>query len=157
VGRMVLKISTDSKQIGVMPMSADKFPVRHLIAELRYSPTLGFYSAMDKIGIALGEHYPDWERSPLTLEVRDKNHRRRCYLSHQRSFYEAVNFPDEVQEFEQVQRLFDKLHHELQFLKVQRLGIRQLASVGCDEPFPEMVRTVVRKFHLQSDQLSRIL
>jgi len=78
---MALKISAESKRLGVMPVSAATFPVRHLIAELRYTPTLGFYSAMDKIGIALGEHYPDWERSPLTLEVRDKNHRRRCYLS----------------------------------------------------------------------------
>lgn len=138
-------------------MSAANFPVRHLVAELRYAPTLAFYSAMDKIGIALGEHYPEWERSPLTLELRDREHRRRCYLSHHRSFYEAVDFHDETREFEHLIRFFDKLHYELQFVTVRRLGVRQFASVGCDDPFPEMVRKVARKFHLQSDRINRML
>jgi hypothetical protein len=138
-------------------MAAIAPPVRHLVVELRYAPSLVFYSKMDEIGIAFAEQYPDWERSPLTLEIRNKKHHRRCYLSFQRSFYESLGFPVEGPEYDKAQKIFDRLHHELKFTKLTRIGIRQWASVASTEPLPRLVERVKSTLHPRSDHLDQIL
>jgi len=130
---------------------------KHLVVEMRYDPTLAFYGLMDKIGLDLIKHYPDWERSALTLEIRDKKHKRRCFLGHQRCFFEAVDFTAEATELEQASKLLEKMHFELRFTKVRRFGVRRLISVAATEPYAELVRNVAAKFHPKSERLDKML
>jgi hypothetical protein len=51
----------------------------------------------------------------------------------------------------------DKLHHELKFTTVQRIGIRQWVSVPATEPFAQLVKKVAEKFHLRSDRIDQML
>src|SRR5687767_14226183 len=119
--------------------------VKHLVMELRYEPSLAFYGVMDKIGLDLSSSYPDWERSPLTLEIRDKKNKRRVLLSHQRSFFEAVAFANPATEFEKASKFFEKLHHELKFTRVRRIGLRQWATIVLEEKFEKVLKDMARK------------
>jgi hypothetical protein len=138
-------------------MATTRPPAKHLVVEMRYAASLAFYGIMDKIGISLADGHSDWERTALSLEVRDAKRHRRCFLAHSRSFYESVDFPVEEPEFEQAFKLFDKLHHELKFTTVQRIGIRQWVSVPATESFAQLVKKVVEKLHLRSDRIDQIL
>lgn len=128
---------------------------KHLIVEMRYDASLAFYGVMDRIGLDLASHYPEWERSPLTLEIRDKKHKRRCYLAHQRCFFEAVAFTAEGTELEHASKLLEKVHHELKLTKVRRFGVRRFFSIAATEPFPQLVRNVSSKFLAKSESLDR--
>jgi hypothetical protein len=125
--------------------------------EIRYEPSLRVYGVMDKIGLDLADSYPDWERSPLTLEIRNKKLHRRCFLSHQRCFFEALGFATEATEIERATSFFDMVHHELRFTKVLRLGIRRWLAVTSGEPFAQMVKAAATKFHPQDDSLRTLL
>jgi len=125
--------------------------------EVRYDASLAFYAAMDKIGLSLADGYPDWQRSPLALEVRNKKHRRRCFFSHQRAFFEAVDFQAEGTEFDQAAKLLDRLYHERLLTKARRIGIRQWSSVKAEQPFAELVKAVAKRFQPRSEQLDKIL
>ncbi len=72
-----------------MPVMLPTLPLKKLVVEVRYKPELAFYNMMDAVGTELADHYPDWVRSPLTVEVRNKKKHQRVFLSHQRTFYEA--------------------------------------------------------------------
>lgn len=138
-------------------MAAAVPKVRHLVMELRYEPSLAFYSVMDKIGFDLAASYPDWERSALTLEIRDKKNKRRGFLSHQRSFFEAVDFANQAVEFEKAVKFFEKLHHELKFTRVRRIGIRQWAAVVLEEKFEKVVKDMARKLYSTEQALTNAL
>ncbi len=125
--------------------------------EMRYAPTLVFYGVMDKIGLEEADHYPDWERSPLTLELRDKKHHRRCFLSSSRAFFEAVWFSSATKEYECARKIFERVHHEVKFTKIHRVGIRQWASVKLEDPFSQLVKLFAKKFHPANKKLDGIL
>jgi hypothetical protein len=131
--------------------------VKHLVAEMRYEPNLAFYGVMDKIGLDFASKYPDWQRSPLTLELRDKKRKRRGFLAYERSFYEAVGYGPEGPEIEQARDLFAKVHHALGFSKVRRFGFRRMRSYATTEEFPHMVRAVTQKFGPKSEHLDKAL
>ena len=124
---------------------------------MRYEPSLAFYGIMDKVGLDLAHAYPDWERSPLTLEIRDKKNKRRAMFSHQRSFFEAVDFAHPTVEFEKAGKIFEKLHHELKFTRVRRIGLRQWAFVVLEEKFEKVVKDMARKLFSPEDALARAL
>ena len=65
---------------------AETDSLRKLVVELRYKPELGFYSKMDAVGANLSDDFPHWQRSPLTVEVRNRKKHRRVFLGHQRCF-----------------------------------------------------------------------
>lgn len=120
-------------------------PVRHVIAELRYAPNLRVYAAMDLIGIELSESFTEWQRSPLTLDIRDQKRRRRFFMSYRRSFFEAVGVESVTGELDQAKALFDKVHHRLQFTQIGRLGIRQLVAFDAKKPFKELTNIASKK------------
>ena len=72
-----------------MPVMLPTLPLKKLVVEVRYKPELAFYNMMDAVGTELADHYPDWVRSPLTVEVRNKKKHQRVFLSHHATFYEA--------------------------------------------------------------------
>ncbi len=131
--------------------------VRHLVLELRYKPSLAFYGVMDKIGLHFVDQYPDWERSPLTLEIRDKKHQRRATITHNRSFFEAVDPSDPSSDIDRALKIFERLRDELKFSDVMRIGIRQWASVAVNENFDKFVRDLSKKFHPQQEPLLNAL
>jgi hypothetical protein len=142
---------------GAGTMSSVILPIKHLVLELRYDPTLQFYPVMDKIGLEYVDAYPDWERSPLTIELRDKKTRRRFFLSAARSFYEALDFSSEGPEFDRAVSLFDRLHHELKFTKVRRVGIRRWVAVSEADPFPKLVAAFSSRFAPKDERFEQIL
>jgi hypothetical protein len=128
-------------------MPADQQPSRHLIVEARYQPTLKFYAAMDQIGLAEMDSFPEWERSPLTLEIRNRDHHRRFFMSHQRSFYEALGWANDSGEFNRAVGLLGRLHHELGFTQFRRVGMRQIAGYPVEEAFERLVRRFTDRWH----------
>ena len=138
-----------------MPVTSPN--AHHLVLELRYEPTLLFYTKVDLIGLEFSDTLPDWERSPLALEIRNKKTHRRCFLSHQRSFYEALGFETIGPELDRAKQIFDRLHHDLKFSKVKRIGVRQWIGVTSDQPFPKLVKAVTDKLQISSDQFDTLL
>jgi hypothetical protein len=122
-------------------------PNRHLLVEFRYKPSLRFYAAMDKIGLEESESFPDWERSPLTVEIWDRKHHRRAFLSHKRSFYEVAGFTKGPAEIERALGICERLHRELGFTSFQRVGIRQSVGYAVESPYEELNRRFIEKWH----------
>jgi hypothetical protein len=136
---------------GVLPR------VKHIVVEVRYEPTLAFYGVMDRIGLYFASHYPDWERSPLALEIRDKKGRRRATFTHNRSFFEAIDPSDPTAEIDRAVKLFDRLQSELKFTTVRRLGIRQWAALAEEQKFDKLVQNLSKKLHPQQEHLNNAL
>jgi hypothetical protein len=133
-----------------------KLPLKKLVVELRYKPELGFYSKMDAIGIDLAEDYPDWERSPLTLEVRSKKKHRRLFLSVRRAFIEADQ-ADSDTEFSTVESLLKKVCSKLEVKTLERIGVRQWFAADLNKSFALMVDQTAERFLLRTPEVSGIL
>jgi hypothetical protein len=133
-------------------------PLRKLVIELRYKPELTFYSRMDAVGTALADDFPDWQRSPLTVEVRNKKKHRRVFLTHQRCFYETDLAPaGSVGEFEFAQKTLLDVCSGLSVKDLKRLGVRQWFASDVDKSFAVMVDEVTSRFLNRSSDLSAIL
>lgn len=132
--------------------------LRKLVVELRYKPELRFYSKMDVVGANLSDDFPDWQRSPLTVEVRNKKKHRRVFLSHQRCFYETdliPAFPNP--EFDFAEKTLTEVCAGIGLREVRRIGLRQWFASDLDKSFALMVDEVASRFHNQGDDLRAIL
>ncbi len=134
-------------------------PVKNVVIEWRYKPNLAVYTRMDQVGIDFADKYPDWRRSPLSLELRNKKAKRRFFISYQRCFYEVVGPADNdvAAELERANKLFDRIRHDLAVSELERVGIRQWAAFERGEPFNEMVRRANRKFQPQDPRFTELL
>lgn len=133
-----------------------KLPLRKLVVELRYKPDLAFYGKMDAMGIELAEDFPDWERTSLTLEVRNKKNHRRLYLSVKRAFYDADD-ADPNAEFSSTEKLLKRVCQTLGVQAFKRLGLRQWFAADLDKSFAVMVDEFSQRFLPRSEELSGIL
>ena len=114
--------------------------VKKLVVELRYNPELAFYGKMDGIGLELAEEFPDWQRSSLTLEVRNKTKHRRVFLSYNRVFVdvdEADPRPDRFQPRSAPDE--DSLPETRRKAIPFRIGVRQWFAADLDKPFDRVV------------------
>jgi len=133
-------------------------PLRKLVIELRYKPDLGFYKRMDSVGRALGSDFPDWERSPLTVEVRNKKKHRRVFLSHHRGFYEAdLDAADPALEFQFAEKTLQDVRDGLGITDLNRIGVRQWFAANLDKSFARMVDEIAARFLREDEELSSIL
>jgi hypothetical protein len=107
-----------------MGNTTGKLAARKYVAEVRYQPKLGFYGQMDAVGLDLADDFADWERSPLTLELRDKRRQRRLYLSSRRMFFEQDNGSDLHSSTDQATKFLGKSIHSLDVQEFQRVGNR---------------------------------
>lgn len=134
-------------------------PVKNLVIEWRFTPQLAMYSTMDKIGLHFADDFPDWQRSPLTLELRDKTRWRRFFMSHRRCFFDVVSPSDTglSAEFDKAHALFDRTADELDLREIERLGFRQWFAFPCEDEFESLVRRFTGKFHSQDQSLKDLL
>ncbi|OHB82993.1 MAG: hypothetical protein A2V98_20300 [Planctomycetes bacterium RBG_16_64_12] len=134
-------------------------PVKNLVIEWRHKPNLAVYTKMDQIGIHFADNYPDWQRSPLTLEIRNKKSKRRFFMSYRRCFFEVIEPTDNDVggELDRARKLFDRFSGDLVISKLERVGIRQWAAFERDEPFNEVVRRANRKFQPQDQRFVELL
>ena len=133
-----------------------KLPLKKVVAELRYKPDLGFYGKMDRIGLELGGEFPDWERSALTVEVRNKKRHRRVFISHSRCFYEA-DAPDPDTEFQFAADQLKKVCEGLSVDTLLRTGVRQWFAADLNKAFALMVDEIASRFLAHADELSAVL
>jgi hypothetical protein len=131
--------------------------VRDIVVEWRYAANLAVYIAMDKVGIFFKDEFPDWQRSPLSLEIKDKKNRRRLAMMHNRAFYHVAGVRDPNEESELSLRFFDRLAHELEISRLTRVGIRQWSIFPRQDGFRELVKLCAKKFQQSSDTLKRAL
>lgn len=128
-----------------------EFPLRKLILEWRYAPNLKIYRMMDSLGGDLHDQFPDWERSALTLEIRDKKRHRRIFYSHARSFFEAdferIDQEDYTRQVEVGKDALGKVAHSLEFTELQRLGMRHWFAMADDRSFPALVDVIRERFY----------
>lgn len=140
---------------------ADPFilPVKNVVVEWRFDPSLAIYSKMDQLGMELADQYPDWQRSPLTLEIRNKERQRRFFMSHRRCFFDVIGPSDNnvSAELDKAHKLFERLAHETKVSVVRRLGLRQWVAVHKDQSFQDLVRRAVQKFHPHDTEISALL
>jgi len=133
-------------------------PVRKLVIELRYKPELSFYGRMDTVGMKLGEQFPDWERSPLTVEVRNKKKHRRVFLCWNRCFYEAdLESADPNREFECAQGTLCDVCSALSVHELKRVGVRQWFACDTNKAFAAMVDEITDRFLHRGEELRAIL
>lgn len=131
-------------------------PLKKLVVELRYKADLGFYSKMDAIGMELAEEYADWERSPLTLEVRNKKKHRRLFLSVKRAFVDIDDL-DPAGDFSHAEKLLGKVCPKLGVKEFARVGVRQWFAADLDKPFALMVDQFSERFLPKNQELAGIL
>ena len=135
-------------------------PVRKIVLELRYKPDLRFYARMDEAAANIGEHFsmPDWQRSPLTVEVFDKRKHRRVFLSYRRCFFECdLTNQSPREEIDHAVKVLDRVCHGLRVGELTRLGVRQWVAADLGKSFALMVDEIATRFLGRQEQLVAIL
>ncbi len=135
-------------------MSSLDVPVRSLVVEWRYDPNLAIYSVMDKVGIRFKESFPDWQRTPLTLELKDKKHRRQFAMAYNRCIFHVAAPHDLIStELEKACTLFDEVASDIDLSSVKRLGLRQWVAYERSESFKDLSGLFRKQFQPPSTQL----
>jgi hypothetical protein len=133
-------------------------PLKKLVVELRYKPNLGFYGKIDSVAMGLAEKFPDWERSPLTVEIRNKKAHRRLFLSYKRLFYECdLQKAEASSEFENAAKTLDHVGRRLELDALTRIGVRQWFCADLEKTFALMVDEFDARFLGQTNELKQIL
>jgi len=136
----------------------DTIPLRKLLIELRYKPDIRFYGKMDELAIHFAEKFPDWERSPLTVEIRNIKKHRRVYLAHRRCFFESDLAAREINiEFDLALSTLDRILNVLSIDEFNRVGLRQWIAADLGKPFALMVDEIRTRFFNQGTDLCTIL
>lgn len=140
-------------------MPIQNLPVRNFVVEWRYAANLGVYSKMDGLGIEVADEYPDWYRTPLTLELANKKSRRRFFMSFRRCFYDVIRPEDGVvaSELDRATKIFDRFRDGLKITRIERVGIRQWLAFESDEKLADLVRRAADKFHPSHEELHRAI
>ncbi|MFV1966326.1 MAG: hypothetical protein ACC628_12955, partial [Pirellulaceae bacterium] len=124
----------------------------------RYRPDLGFYDRMGGVARGFSEKFPDWERSPLTVEVRNKKKHRRLFLTHRRCFYETdLRTAIPAGEYEAAQSCLETICAGLEVSDLQRIGVRQWFAADLGKTFALMVDELESRFLKKDNSLSAIL
>jgi len=141
-------------------MSSLDVPVRNLVVEWRYAPNLAVYAAMDQLGIEMQDVYPDWQRSALTLELRDKKHCRRFVMAYNRTFFHVVE-PSNKQvsiELDNAIEMFEKLSNRTSIQSLKRVGLRQWAAFPeKDDPLERLTARMANRFQPDNKNLLEAL
>lgn len=127
------------------------------MVEWRYPANLAVYSAMDRIGIENRDNFADWQRSALTLELKDKKFHRRFAMAHNRTFFHVADPQTPAVEVDKALALFDRLAHQIELQTITRVGVRQWATFKWDDSFKDLVKLCVKRFQPQSESLKQTL
>ena len=132
-------------------------PCRKIVIELRYAPDLAFYGKMDSAALQFSADFPDWERSPLTVEVRNKKKHRRMFLANRRCFFESdlgISTPNS--EYEAARGFLERICTDLNVEDLERIGVRQWFAANLNKPFALMVDEIADRFLKRDANLSAI-
>lgn len=118
---------------------------KKIIVEWRYKPDLAFYGKMDSVGLELKDSLPDWQRSQLTLEARNRDQHRRVFLSFSRAFYE-VDGPKAVEtELETVSTVASAIAEHLDVLDTCiGIGVRFVFALEFEKEFSRLMERMNR-------------
>jgi hypothetical protein len=132
-----------------------QLPLKKLVVEVRYKPNLRFFGQMDAVGLELTDEFPDWERSPLTVEVRNKKKHRRLYLASKRAFCD-IDGANPSTDFTQLEKLLTKVCTKLDVKTFGRIGMRQWFAADIEKAFALMVDEFVARFLVRNDELNAV-
>lgn len=134
-------------------------PLRKLVIECRFRPTLDFYQLMDHAAKEFLSGYPDWQRSALTVEVKDIKRHRRIYFSGRRLFveYDFVSAPKNIDDaVDEASKELEKACNLIGLSILDRLGTRLWFAADVKKSFAALVDDIAERFTLQSE-LSSVL
>lgn len=134
-----------------------QIPLRKYVLEWRYAPQLTFYGQVDRVGIELAARFPDWERSPLTLELRNLKEHRRLYLSFTRSFLDHDEPKNTRSDIEDSARVMERSCSILSLQALSRVGLRQWFAFPMEQDTEALVHLVADKFLRNDDRISKIV
>ena len=120
-------------------MTASRDCLRRILFEWRFKPTLSFYGRMDDIGVSYLDEFPDWRRSPLALELRNRVRHERLHMSFTRCFYEAYGPLSPVEQCERGVRFMTQVCERLEIDSILRLGILRTWAAPVNSTFPALV------------------
>jgi hypothetical protein len=132
-------------------------PPEKLVAEWRYKPTLRFYPQLDQLGQEFLDQYPDWERTALTLEVRNIRRHRRVHFAFGRCFYEADGKVDLYNEFNTIGNTIGRTCERIGIDRIERIGIRQFFAIDFELSFAALMDKVHAKLFVQDERLTAAL
>jgi hypothetical protein len=137
-------------------MSPNETP-KKLIVELRFKPTLRAYEQLDPHGIELAGRYPDWERTPLSLELRNRREHRRLFMSGARTFYEIDGVPDPRSDLRLALDEVERFCQRIDVAECTRVGVRHLFAVDLGMTLPALADRIYAKFYANDDRIAKAL
>lgn len=129
-----------------MNMSTEQVELKKLVVDFRYRPTLNAYSGMDTIGLELAKDFPDWQRTPLALEIRNKVKHRRLGITFNRTVFDSDAPEDGDQELSLARECVTKVTKRLKVTKFERFGMRSLFVAETGKTFERLVQQVAKSF-----------
>jgi hypothetical protein len=134
-----------------------QIPLKKFVLEWRYKPNLAFYNLMDELGAEFISQFPDWQRTPLALEVRNLKKHRRALFSVDRCFYERDE-PDELtMNIDAAKAVFEKSCKKLKIQNLSRVGLRQWFAYSVPETFETLVKLIAKRFLSNDSRLQALL
>lgn len=134
------------KAKGTKKAPIGKAILKKAIVDFRYKPTLRVYQAMDQVGIALSGEFPDWERAPLALALRNRKKHRQLIVQFRQSVFECIDPGEEEEELKVVKESVETVSKKLQVSKFQRFAIRCMYVADARTDYDSLVDLIYRKF-----------
>jgi hypothetical protein len=110
---------------------------------------------MDAFGLEHLDEYPDWVRSGNSLELRNREKRKRFFVSHRRCFFDAIcqSPTSGSPETAEASRLFSDFADRMKITRIERLGLRIWAAFPKNYSFEKLVQKTSRKLNSNSREL----
>ena len=128
--------------------------LKKLVIDFRYKPTLRVYERMDHVGLALSSDFPDWQRGPLALEIRNRQKHRRLQIQFRQSVFDCINPANEEDEFEVGKKSVKTVCDKVDIAEFERFAVRFWFLADFKDEYESLVDLVYGKFCTPIERLS---
>jgi hypothetical protein len=112
---------------------------------------------MDEVGLSFLADFPDWQRTELSLELRDLRDHKRVHFSFNRMFFEFNKLDEPLTALNKVAEVYSSAAKEFQISQNKRLGVRAFYALTFEPSFESIRDKLVRKFFQSSRDIDELL
>ena len=120
--------------------------LKKMIVDQQYEPSLQVFGCMDSLGIALAANFPEWNRGPVNLELRNKAKHQRLIVNHRQVAFEYDSPGTEDERVEITTAVMKAYESRIGFPKFARFSVHGFFAAATQESFATLCERVERRF-----------
>jgi hypothetical protein len=122
--------------------------IQKLMMRFGYKPNLAVYTRMDAVAATMTDEFPQWERSALSLDLRNPELHQRFQILFNYCYFSCDEPSNPTESVAMANRLMDFALKKFEIGKLERVGVAYFSIVEDKRSFRDLVLACDKAFHV---------